>query len=446
MTENIATDFIAEKELIATLLKRGELFDDISADITADMFHSTGYRAIFTAMKIVRENGLVLDQITVGDQMDRTGQLAMIQEDGFSGRLALTKIRDLGNPKAVASYADLVRDYWAKREIDKIAAQLVGQSRAGRRAQDILSDARTLFDGLDVASSQQSSRTYTPKQMASAIYDHAESAAGGLFKACPSGYPDLDNIVTMMGGDLVLVAGRPGQGKSSILHSIALQASWKKRKKVGIFSLEMSMKQVASRLACQIAEVPSDKILRGKMSPEEWDRFNDAITVIEKLPMAINDQSGLTIPQMRAEVRRMARSLNGLDLIVVDYTQLLHASRKYKNRNEEIGEITKGFKEIGREFDVPILAAAQMSRAVEQRSDKRPVLSDLRESGDLENDSDIVMFIYQSSEVETDQSRELIIAKHRNGRVGTVDLVFRKELAKFESATMRMQNFKGGRS
>jgi replicative DNA helicase len=442
MTE--ATDFIAEKELIATLLKRGDLFDEISADLSADMFHSAGYKAAYQAMKIVRDNGLVLDQITVGDQMDRLGQLQMIQEEGFQGRLALNKIRDLGNPKAAASYADLVRDHWAKREIDKIATQLVGQSRAGRRAQDILSDARTLFDGLDLVSGKASSRTYTPKQMASAIYDHAESAARGMIKGCPSGYPNLDRIVTMLAGDLILIAGRPGQGKSSLLHSIALQASRRERKKVGIFSLEMSMKQVVSRLACQIAEIPSDKILRGRMSPDEWDRFNDAIGVIEKLPMSINDQSGLTIPQMRAEARRMTRDMGGLDLIVLDYTQLMHATRKFKNRNEEIGEITKGLKEIGRELDVPILAAAQMSRAVEQRSDKRPVLSDLRESGDLENDSDVVMFIYSPSEVETDMARELIIAKHRNGPVGLVNLVFRKELAKFESATARVENFKGG--
>lgn len=436
-------DYEAEKQLIGSILRKGDLFDEVIATLSADMFHSQGYKAIFQAMQAVREHGLVLDTVTVGDQLDRTGQLQMVQDEGFAGRFALSKIREVGNPKSAMSYVDIVRDHWAKRQIDNIAAQLVGQSRAGRRASDILADAHTMFDELDMSSGKVSSRTYGPKAMASAVTDHAESASKGMLKGCPSGYPDLDRIVTMLAGDLILIAGRPGQGKSSLLHSVALRAARRERKRVGLFSLEMSMKQVVARLACQISEVPSDKILRGKLSPEEWTKFYDAVSEIERLPMAINDQSALTIPQLRTEARRIARDLGGLDLLVVDYTQLMRATRKVKNRNEEVGEITKGLKEIGRELDVPILAAAQMNRAAEQRKG-RPVLSDLRESGDLENDSDVVMFIYQPSEVETDDARELIIAKHRNGPVGMVNLYFNRPLAKFESASVRIENL-GGR-
>ena len=433
-------DFEVEFELIGSILKRGDVFDEVAASINVDVLHNTNCQDIFKAMQKVREHGLVLDVVTVGDQLERDGLIGSITHDVFTGRAALSKMRERGNPKNVLSYAEIVKDYWAKRQIDEISQSLVIQSRNGRRAVDILSDARVKFDDLDMTSGRVSSRTYNAQSMASALYDHAESAARGELKGCKTGFVDLDKIVTLMAGDLALVAGRPGQGKSALLLSIASKLA-RDQKRIGIFSLEMTVKQVTTRLASHISDVAVDKILKGLMDVREWDSFNDAIEIIEHLPIMINDQAGLTIPQMKAETRRMMKELGSLDLLIVDYAQLMKAvSKRHKNRNEEIGEITKGLKEIAKDFDVPILAAAQMSRAVEQRAEKRPVLSDLRESGDLENDSDIVMFIYEPSEVDNQGIRELIIAKHRNGPVGVVNLVFRGALAKFESCTVKSFN------
>jgi replicative DNA helicase len=241
----------------------------------------------------------------------------------------------------------------------------------------------------------------------------------------------------MMGGDLVILGGRPGQGKSTLLDSIAMNLMTEHKKRVGFFTLEMSAKQVNARFVTHLSGIPAERILKGRLEDREWPSFTHAIVELEHLPFIINDKSGLTVPQLRVSVKRMYRELGGMDLIIVDYAQLMKASKKYRNRNEEIGEITKGLKEIAKELDVPILAAAQMSRAVDQRSDKRPILSDLRESGDLENDADIVLFIHRPDQYEKDGKQnvaEIIVAKHRNGPVGSVELIFRGALTKFENA------------
>lgn len=430
-------DFEAEFELIGSILRRGETFEESQASINSDMFHNTICRDIYNAMQRVREAGLILDVITVCDQLDRDGLLTSINYDVHIGRSAMSMIRERGNPKNISSYIEIVLDYWARRQIDMISQSMVTQSRSGRRAPDIISDARIQFDNLDTFSGKVSSRTSSSSAMASALYDHTLSASKGDLKGCPTGFVDLDKLITPMAGDLLLIAGRPGQGKSALLDTAALQIAQDLNKRVGIFSLEMSGKQVYARIASQICNIPVDKILSGKLDELEWSKYTNAIEVIEQLPIAINDQSGLTIPQLRTEARRMKRDLGGLDMIVLDYVQLMKAVRKYKNRNEEIGEITKGLKEIARELEIPIFAAAQMSRSVEQRAEKRPVMSDLRESGDLENDSDIVMFLYKPSEVDKQGITELIVAKHRNGPVGSIDLVFRGAYAKFENCSTK---------
>lgn len=434
-------DFEVELDLIGSILKKGDVIKDIEGDINVDMIHSSVCRDIYQAIMRVKEFGLVIDMVTVGDQLERDGFLSTIQTDVFSGRAALSKIRDRGNPKNISSYVEIVKDYYAKRMLDEFAATAIKQSRNGRRATDIISDLRLKIDDLDMLGGKVSSKTFGSSQLMSILYDHVYSASNGDLKGCPTGFIDLDKLVTMMAGDLIIVGGRPGQGKSALLDSIATQVTNNYRKKVGIFSLEMKNKQVSARIISHMSGIPTDRILKGKMLEHEWPLFTQAVEKFENLPLSINDQAGITIPQMRAEARRMMRDMGGLDLIIVDYAQLMKPVRKYKNRNEDIGEITKGFKQIGGELDVPILAAAQMSRAVEQRTEKRPILSDLRESGDLENDADVVMFIYRPDQYEnkTDKQNmtEIIVAKHRNGPVGSIELLFRGELAKFESVAFK---------
>jgi len=433
-------DFEIEYELIGSVLRQGSLYEELSGTIDCDKFHNVICSDIWKAMGRVREQGLILDSITVQDQLDRDGMLATIKYDAFLGRAAIGKLRERGNPKNVKSYVENVIDYWAKRQLDVIAQVVTTQSRNGRRAPDILSDLRVKIDALEGVGGKTSARTYSASSLASIAYDHAESAAEGKLKGIKLGFTDLDKLVTLLAGDLFLIAGRPGQGKSAFLNTVALNLSLM-GKKIALFSLEMSAKQVAIRFLAQMAQVPTNHILEGKMTELEWPPYVHAVEQFEHLPLMINDMAGITVPQANSELRRMVRDLKGCDLVIVDYAQLMKSTKKVQRRDQEIGEISRGLKQIAKDFEVPVLAAAQMSRAVEQRSNSRPILSDLRESGDLENDSDGVMFIYRPEQNEKDLEKyniaEIVVAKHRNGPVGSVELVFRGALTRFENAATK---------
>jgi len=257
----------------------------------------------------------------------------------------------------------------------------------------------------------------------------------------PTGFFDIDK---MLGGlqpsDLLIIAGRPGMGKTGFLLTAMKNAALIHKKHVAIFSLEMSNEQLVQRLIAQETGINSTRLRSGKLNPNEWLLFTQAIEVLTDTHIFLDDTPALTPLQLRTKCRRLHLEYK-LDLIVVDYLQLMGGDIPSNNRVQEVSEISRNMKILARELNVPVLAAAQLSRAVEQRSDKRPVLSDLRESGSLEQDADIVMFIYRPEVYEEDSAHqnlaEILIAKHRNGPTGEVQLVFRKNLAKFENAATR---------
>jgi replicative DNA helicase len=234
--------------------------------------------------------------------------------------------------------------------------------------------------------------------------------------------------------DLCIVAARPGVGKTSFLLGVALNAA-RAGARVAIFSLEMSHEQLIQRLYAVESGINSTRLRTGKLEPHEWDLFVEVTGRLDHLSIFIDDSPGIAVQQMRARCRRLYRE-NGLDMIIVDYLQLMSAGQtRIENRVQEISTISRGLKELARELNVPVIAAAQLSRAVEQRSDKRPILSDLRESGSIEQDSDIVMFLYRdelyNENTERPNQADVIVAKHRNGPTGIVSLYFRKELTQF---------------
>jgi len=431
-------DYEIEFRLIGAVLRQGTLFEELADQINADKFHNAICTDIWMAMGRVREHGLILDAITVADQLERDGLLSTLKFSTHIGRMALSLIREEGgNPKNVMSYVDNVVDYWAKRQLDVVAQSVTVQSRNGRRANDILSDLRTKIDMLDVSNGKVSNKTFNAGQLASMAYDHTDTAAKGTIKGIKLGFLDLDRFVTLMASDLFLIAGRPGQGKSGFLYTVGLNLA-KVGKKIALFTLEMSAKQATIRMLAQLSSVATDKIREGKLPDGEWPAYTQAIEEFEHLPIVMNDQAGLTIPQANTELRRMIRTLGGCDLVLIDYIQLMRSVRKVQRRDQEIGELSRGLKQLAKDFDLPVLAAAQLSRAVEARAGGRPILSDLRESGDLENDADGVMFIYRPPDQPT--MAEIIVAKQRNGSVGSAELVFRAGLTKFENASLRPYN------
>jgi replicative DNA helicase len=248
----------------------------------------------------------------------------------------------------------------------------------------------------------------------------------------------------MQPSDLLIIAGRPGQGKSGFCLTAAKNASQIHKKRVALFSMEMSNEQLVQRLVAQETGIDAQRLRLGDLRDDDWPIFTQAVSTLSDTHIYLDDTPSLTPLQLRTKCRRLHMEV-GIDLIIVDYLQLMTGEGRMENRVQEVSYISRNLKALARELNVPVLAAAQLSRAVEQRADKRPVLSDLRESGSLEQDSDIVMFIYRPDQYESDSLKqnlaEIIVSKHRNGPVGSVELVFRTQLAKFENAATRPMDY-----
>jgi len=260
-------------------------------------------------------------------------------------------------------------------------------------------------------------------------------------RGVPTGFTDLDRLLGgLQPSDLIIIAGRPGMGKTGFVLSVAKNAAQKHMKHVAIFSLEMSNEQLAQRLIAQETGIDSQRLRMARFNEHELSDLTKSITTLENIVIFLDDTPAITPIELRTKCRRLNME-HHLDLVIIDYLQLMSSDRRNDNRVQEVSLISRNLKILARELDVPVLAAAQLSRAIEQRTDKHPMLSDLRESGSLEQDADIVLFIYRPDLVEQDTTKqniaEIIVAKHRNGPVGNIELVFRSNLAKFENAATR---------
>ena len=267
------------------------------------------------------------------------------------------------------------------------------------------------------------------------LYDQAEERSLHTdFPGVPTGFNDLDHLLQgMQPSDLIIIAGRPGMGKTSLLLSIIRHATRVHKKHVAVLTLETSREQLAQRLVSQEAGIDTQRIRSGKLQEDEWQLFADAIENLSHDQLFVDDRPCITVHHMTSTCRRLHKE-NRLDLVVIDYLQLISGGERFENRVQEVSFITRQLKVLARDLKVPVLAAAQLSRAVEQRVDKRPLLSDLRESGSIEMDADVVLFLYRQEDSEISDQVDIIVAKHRNGPCGTVRLAFRKSLARFENA------------
>jgi replicative DNA helicase len=275
----------------------------------------------------------------------------------------------------------------------------------------------------------------------SSVYDRIDmiSRQTEEIYGVPTGMYEIDKLLGgLQKSDLIIIAGRPGMGKTGFMLSVAKNAAQKHKKHVAIFSLEMSNQQLVQRLLSQETKIDSQKLRSGKLETDDWPLFTQAIEVLGETRIFMDDTPAITPLQLRTKCRRLHME-HRIDLVIIDYIQLMSGDTRVENRVQEVSYISRNLKALARELNVPVLAAAQLSRAVEQRTDKKPVLSDLRESGSLEQDADIVMFIHRPDALEKDSPKaniaEIIVAKHRNGPThGGIEMVFLSNLARFESA------------
>ena len=428
----------AEEAVVGAVLINPEVYYDIAQFLAADDFYIHRNRWIWEAFIRLHESRTPVDLLTLSEDLDRAGQLAEIGGSAYLTSL----INQVPTSINAEAYGRIVEENSIRRRMIQAANQIASLAYKGYSVDNVMGEAEKAIFGV---SERRTKNDLLPiRNVLSSYYDRIDdlSKRPEDFHGVPTGFYDLDKMLNgLQPSDLLIIAGRPGQGKTGFLLSIAKNAGLTHKKHVAIFSLEMSNEQVVQRLIAQETGIDSQRLRTGKLLENEWSLFTHAIEVFSDTHIYLDDTPAITPMQLRTKCRRLHMEF-GLDLVIVDYLQLMGGDIRTDNRVQEVSQISRSLKVLARELNVPVLTAAQLSRAVEQRTDKRPVLSDLRESGSLEQDADIVMFIYRPDQYEKDTDKQniaqIIVAKHRNGPVGDVELIFRGALAKFENAATKV--------
>ncbi|HJS29922.1 MAG TPA: replicative DNA helicase [Anaerolineales bacterium] len=425
----------SEEAILGAVLINPEAYYDVAQFLQADDFYIHRHRWIWDTFTRLHEKRSPIDFLTVSEELDSLDQLKEIGGPAY----LTTLINSVPSSLHAEAYGRLVEESAIRRRM------LAAANQIAKLAYDEERPVNTVLDSAEQSvfaiSERRLTRDLQPiKQVLSEYYDRVDQLArqGEGIYGVPTGFIDLDRLLGgMQGSDLLIIAGRPGMGKTGFLLSAAKNAAQTYKKNVAIFSLEMSNDQLVQRLIAQETGIDSQRLRTGRLSESEWPLFTHAIEVLSDTNIFLDDTPAISPIQLRTKCRRLHLEFQ-LDLVLVDYLQLMSGDVRSENRVQEVSYISRNLKVLARELGIPVLAAAQLSRAVEQRADRRPVLSDLRESGSLEQDSDVVMFIYRPDQYEQDSIKEnlaeIMIAKHRNGPVGSIELVFRSNLAKFENA------------
>jgi replicative DNA helicase len=427
---------VAEEAVLGSVLISPDSYFDLAQFLQPEDFFLVRNRWIWEAFNHLHEQRVPLDYLTVSEELGRMGHL---DETGGEAYL-IQLIGQTPTSMHAAAYGRIIEEDSIRRRMLSSANDLAKLAYdQGQSIDTVLDEAeKSIFS----ISERRIRHDLQPIQtVLSEVYDRVDqlSQRGDEIYGVPTGLYDLDKLLGgLQKSDLLIVAGRPGSGKTGFLLSVAKNAAQKHKKHVAIFSLEMSNEQLVQRLLAQETGIDTQRLRTGKLNEDEWPLFTHAIEVLGDTRIFLDDTPAITPLQLRTKARRLHLEY-GLDLVIVDYLQLMSGDTRTDNRVQEVSYISRNLKVLARELNVPVLTAAQLSRAVEQRADKKPVLSDLRESGSLEQDADIVMFIHRPDMLDKDNPRqniaELIVAKHRNGPTHPgVELVFINNLTRFENA------------
>ena len=425
----------AEEAVIGSVLINPEAYYDVASFLRADDFYIHRHRWVWETFSRLHERRVPIDFLTVSQELDQQGQLAEVGGPAYLTAL----VNNVPTSLHAEAYGHIIEETALRRRMLSAAndiAKLAYQQESS--VESALDEAEKAIFGVSERRTTRDLRSI--REVLSEYYDRIDQLAGRDLESMgvPTGFIDLDRLLGgLQPSDFLIVAGRPGSGKTAFMLSAAKNAAQKYKKHVAVFSLEMSSEQLVQRIIAQETGIDSQRLRTGKLNEEEWPLFTHAIEVLGDTIIFLDDTPALTPLQLRTKCRRLHLEFQ-LDLILVDYLQLMSSGVRSENRVQEVSYISRNLKVLARELNVPVLAAAQLSRAIEQRTDKEPVLSDLRESGSLEQDADIVMFIHRPELYEKDTLKQNIaqikVAKHRNGPTGTIELVFRSQIAKFENA------------
>jgi replicative DNA helicase len=426
-------DVDAEKSVLGAILINPATLSEVAEFLKSEQFYLTEHQLIYSCMLTLYEKLQPIDIVTLKNGLTHDGNLKKI-----GGASYLSELIDIVPTAAHAEhYAHIVQDHFIKRKLIELSSKMV------ENAFDEKTETKNLLDDAEkeifALSREHLHRDFIElKEILAESFERLEEFVkkGVHLRGVPTGFAELDaKLAGMQNSNLLILAARPGVGKTTLALNMALHIATKDKIPVGFFSLEMSKEELVDRLLVGQADIDAWRLKTGRLSEDDYKRLTEAMGDLSEAPIYIDDTPGISILEMRTKARKLMAEKN-IKFLIMDYLQLADAGKKFDSRVNEVSFVSQGLKNLARELKIPVLAISQLSRAVEQRGSKKPQLADLRESGAIEQDADVVMFLYQEDDAEDllDQSKRLIklyIAKHRNGATGEMDLMFRGDRVKF---------------
>ncbi len=427
-----------EQSVLGGLMLENSAWDQIADRVTDVDFYRREHKLIFRAIHELAEQSKPFDVITLSEELERVAALDDVGGLAYLGTLA----KDTPSAANIRAYADIVREYSVMRQLIKVGTEIAdsGFQPEGKDSAALLDVAEQKVFEISEQMSRGGGGFASIKNLLTKAVDRIET----LFQqdepitGLSSGFNDFDDMTSgLQPADLIIVAGRPSMGKTTFAMNMAENVAINSKVPVAVFSMEMPGDSLAMRMMSSLGRIDQHRVRTGKLEDDEWPRLTSAVSILAEAPMYIDDTPALTPTEIRARARRLKREHGGLGMIVIDYLQLMQAPSAGENRATEISFISRSLKALAKELNVPVIALSQLNRNLEQRPNKRPVMSDLRESGSIEQDADVVVFIYRDEVYNEDSpdrgSAEIIIGKQRNGPIGKVRLTFLGQYTKFEN-------------
>ena len=439
-SELLPHDKVAEQAILGAIIIKNELLYQISETLSSSDFFSPAHQKIYQAVLELYQRNDPVDEVTLGTYLRDRKWLE--QTGGVNYLVELTQSTPV--VENVEHYAHIVREKGRLRDLITAANDIAKQGKESPEdIASLIQQATETLSKIEAQGGQEKSYESLDKVMHE-YFDHLEkrSASPETITGLPTGFAELDDLTHgLQRGDLIIGAGRPSMGKSSFAMNIGFYAAFQKKVPVLIFSLEMPKEHLAMRLLCSEGRMDSHKLQTGNLEQRDWDHLSEVGGKIMEAPIFIDDQGGISPLHIRRVAKQIQLEWGELGLIIVDYLQLMQGAARAHSREQEISEISRNLKAIAKEFNTPVLALSQLNRDLERRTEKRPMMADLRESGAIEQDADIIMFIYRdevyNEETEDQGIAEIIVAKHRNGEIGTKRLAFIGKYTKFANLSLR---------
>ncbi len=426
----------AEQSVLGGILLDNTSWEKIADLLVENDFYRRDHRLIFRAIAELFEQSQPVDVITLAEWHDKRDELNQVGELAYLGMLA----RETPSAANIVAYASIVRERSILRQLIAVGTSIsnVAFNPEGRNSDEMLDLVERQVFEISEKGAKRKGGFIQVKEVLSKVVDRIDTLfeQDSPITGLSTGFTDFDMQTSgLQPADLVIVAGRPSMGKTTFAMNLAENAAIKSKLPVAVFSMEMPADALAMRMLSSLGQIDQHRLRTGRLNDDDWPRLTSAIALLNEAPLFIDDTPALTVTELRARARRLKRE-HGLSLIVIDYIQLMQGSGG-ENRATEISEISRSLKALGKELDVPVVALSQLNRSLEQRPNKRPIMSDLRESGAIEQDADLIVFIYRDEVYNEDSAEkgkaEIIVAKQRNGPIGTVALTFQGKYTRFEN-------------